>query len=71
MKKMKAVQGNRKGSRDHLSTGSINSSVSPVHSTIDKLDAEVVRMSKYIADLEQKSLFQNKEILSVKAKLSE
>ena len=49
----------------------INSLVSPVHSTIEKLDREMVKMLKYIVDLEQKSHFLNNEIISLKAKVSE
>jgi len=69
---MKAAKGNRKRSHDHrVSIGAINSSVSPVHSTIEKLDREMVKMLKYIVDLEQKSHFLNNEIISLKAKVSE
>jgi len=48
----------------------INSLVSPVHSTIEKLDGEMAKMLKYIVDLEQKSHFQNNEIISLKTKVS-
>ena len=53
--------------KDYVFT--IDTFTSPVHHTIEKLEEELSKMSDYIKELEQKSVFSNQEILSMKEKL--